>query len=128
MSQTLKRDAVFAALDLKTERIDVPEWGGTLLMRGMTGAQRDSFDQSSVSIGVEHGLENFRARLLVACAVDEQGAALFSEADIATLSAKSGAVLDRLARIARRLSGLGAEEEAAAKNASAVVSGGSGSV
>jgi hypothetical protein len=50
------------------------------------------------------------AKLLSRCLVDENGDRLFSDKDIKALSAKSGAVLDRLGDVAMRLSGLRKED------------------
>ena len=36
MAEYLSREVVLAAQDLKTEDVEVPEWGGTLLVRELT--------------------------------------------------------------------------------------------
>ena len=42
----LSRDDILKAEDLTTEEVDVPEWGGTVLVRGLTGRERDEFEAS----------------------------------------------------------------------------------
>ena len=39
----LSRDAILQREDIKTEDVEVPEWGGTVRVRGMSGVQRDAF-------------------------------------------------------------------------------------
>ena len=41
----LSRDDVFKKVSLATEEVEVPEWGGSLLVRGMTGKERDMFER-----------------------------------------------------------------------------------
>ena len=90
--------------------MDVPEWGGTVLIAAMTGAQRDAWEQSLVARGGQGAarinIDNVRARLVAYCAVDEDGKRLFSDGDASMLGEKSGAALERCARVAQRLNGL----------------------
>lgn len=105
----LKRDMILAASDIVTEEVAVPEWGGSVLVRGLTGAQRDKFEASMFELRQGKQvlrLNNLRAHLVALSVVDEQGQRLFSEADIAELGGKSCAALQRIWNVARRLSGL----------------------
>ncbi len=45
----LSRDQILGASDLPTETVDVPEWGGQVIVRSMTGAERDRFELSLYS-------------------------------------------------------------------------------
>jgi hypothetical protein len=115
----LTKDAILAASDLTTETVAWPEWGGDVVIRSMTGTQRDAYEQS-LMVRDDAGTysvdtDNMKVKLVVYTAVDEAGNALFSAADIPALSGKSAAVIERLAAVATRLSGLGknATEEAA---------------
>jgi hypothetical protein len=103
----LSRDWILAAEDLKREEVHVPEWGGSVMIGTMTGAQRDAWEQSLVAGGRGGvNIANVRARLVVFCAVDEHGARVFQDADAEALGAKSAAALERCARVAMRLNGL----------------------
>jgi hypothetical protein len=103
----LTKDAILAAVDLPTERVSVPEWGGDVLVRGLDGRDRDAFEASLVvQAGGPVNLANIRARLCAACIVDEAGERLFSDADMDALGRKSGAALDRVFSVAQRLSGM----------------------
>jgi len=98
----------------------VPEWGGSVFVRGMTGAERSRFEQSITKIqgkNVSVNLDNVPVRITIMCTVDEQGQRLFGDDDMAELNAKSASALNRIMEVAMRLSGLsGAEIEAISKN------------
>lgn len=106
----LTKDLILAADDIKSERVPVPEWGGEVMVRGLTGAQRDAWEASmSVRRGkqVIPDMRNFRARLVVLCVVDETGELVFHDGDVESLAGKSGAALDRIYEVAAKLSGIG---------------------
>ena len=44
----LTRDAILQATDLTFEDVAVPEWGGVVRVRGLTGTERDAFEASVV--------------------------------------------------------------------------------
>lgn len=108
----LNREAILAAADLKFEDVPVPEWGGSVRIGSMTGLQRDAWEQSLVPKKKGDGVDvsNIRARLVAACAIDENGVCIFTEADAAALGKKSAAALDRCAKVAQRLNGLTEED------------------
>lgn len=105
----LTREQILAAQDIRVERVEVPEWSGAVLVRGLTAAERDAFDLSATVEQDGRRVINFqqlRARLVAMSLVDEQGKRLFSDADVEILAAKSGAVIGRIFDVAMRLSGL----------------------
>lgn len=109
MGATLNRDAILGAPDIRTEEVRVPEWGGSVLVRGLTGAERDRFEDSIVEMRGQKRIfhmEHIRARLVALSVVDEQGNRIFTEADIPALSKKSALALQRVFEVAQRLSGL----------------------
>lgn len=116
----LSKDDILKAADVKTEEVQVPEWGGTVLVRGMTGAERDAYEASVMvqyNGQVQMNTANGRAKLVVKCIVDDDGNRLFTDEDAVEVGAKSGRALDRLFEVAARLSGLREEDaEAAAEN------------
>lgn len=126
----LSKAAILAAVDLKTEDVAVPAWGGTVRIRTMTGQERDEFRAAIAATEGEAGVPigKFSAALLVAACVDESGARLFTAGDMAALQAKAAASLDAPAAVAMRLNGLGAGAvEAAEKNSVSGQSADSGS-
>lgn len=109
----LGREAILAANDLPTEDVNVPEWGGVVRVRTLTGAQRDAFEAEIVTTNgrkVERNTYNIRAKLVAASVVGEDGKLLFSRADVEALGAKSAAALDRVFDAASRLSGISDED------------------
>ena len=109
----LDKKAILLADDVVKELVSVPEWGGDVWVRGMTGASRDKFEASIVQTrGKDQSLNmvNIRAKLASMTICDEAGQRLFSDADIAELSNKSAAALQRIFAVAQRLSGIGEED------------------
>lgn len=105
----LTRDQILQANDRPTKIVPVPEWGGDVIVRGLTGAQRDKFEQDSVERKgdkIETNLVNMRARLVALCVVDENNQRLFQDGDVKELGRKSAAALERVFDAARELSGL----------------------
>lgn len=105
----LSKDQIWQAEDIQVIDVPVPEWGGEVRMRGLTGRERDDFEAKSV---VQKGsdrqvnIRNLRARLVAACAVNEDGSALFEPSDVMHLGQKSAVALERLFDAARKLSGM----------------------
>jgi hypothetical protein len=116
----LTKEQILAAEDLKHEDVEVSEWGGVVRIKTMTGAERDAYDQVSYP-NVENNdpafdWENFRARLLSFCLVDDSGERLFTGVDeVKALGRKSHAAIERCFKVAKRLNGIGAEVQEALK-------------
>jgi hypothetical protein len=105
----LGKEEIFAANDIKSERVLVPEWGGEVMVRGLSGRARDEWEASML---VQRGktrvqdLADLRARLVVRCVVDEAGDLVFTPGDLDAVSGKSGAALNRVFEVAAKLSGI----------------------
>jgi len=109
MSKYLTREAILGVSDLPTEDVPVPEWGGVVRVRTLTGAERDAFEGSIVEKRGKKMVvksDNMRARLVALAVVDEDGNRLFTDADVIALGKKSGAALARVFQVAQHLSGL----------------------
>jgi hypothetical protein len=104
----LSREQILAAQDLTSEEVPVPEWGGTVRVRMMTGAERDALGASLLGADKKVDMSQYRTRLLAACLVDEEGRPLFGPDEVGLLGAKSGVALDRVYRVAERLNDVGA--------------------
>ena len=113
----LNKNQILKAEDLKKEKVNVPEWGGEIYVRTMTGTERDSFEQEIVNTDESANLKNIRARLCVLTIIDDKGNRLFDANDIEALGRKSALVLDRIFQVAQRLNGITSEDvEELAKN------------
>ncbi len=108
----LSKDAILAADDLPRETVNVPEWGGEVLVRTMSGTDRDAFEASLLE--KDGRMENVRARLVALTLCDAQGDRLFNDSEIAALGRKSARALDRVFSVAQRLNGIGVEQVDAA--------------
>lgn len=110
MSKILGKSDILEASDLITETVDVPEWGGSVIVRAMSGTQRDQYEASLMTRGADGKLEvntqNMRAKLVLYTVVDESGALLFSADELDALAAKSAVAIERISEVAQTLNGL----------------------
>ncbi len=111
----LAKDFILQASDIATEEVAIPEWGGTVKVRGLTGAERNEYEQSVVDADGRPCLTNATAKLVALGAVDCDGQRIFSPQDVTALGAKSAAPLERVAAAIMRLSGM-SREKTTAKN------------
>lgn len=115
MKALLTREKILAADDMRQERLEVPEWGGDVIVRGLTGEQRDRFENSLWKGRGKQRIvvsTNMRAKFVALSVVDDKGKLLFSPADVLALSAKSAKGLDRIFAKAQELSGISDEDVA----------------
>ena len=127
----LSREEILGANDLPTEDVEVPEWGGSVRVRTLTGTERDEFESSIITMKkVKKGkrtvtesspnLRNIRAKLVARSIVKEDGALMFPNSeDVFVLGEKSAAALDRVYEVSARLSKITDEDiEELEKNSS----------
>lgn len=110
----LSREDILSIEDRTTEDVPVPEWGGTVRVRSLTGAERDAYEAGIVQVSgngtKKINLKNLRGRLVSLTCVDEDGNRLFTDEDAIALGEKSASALERLFDVARRLSGLSEDD------------------
>lgn len=126
--QYLTRDQILEAEDLLSEDVEVPEWGGVVKVRGLTGAERDRFEGSIVKMRgnkADVNMRNLRAKLVALSAVNGDGKRLFKTPDVDALGQKSAVALQRVFDVAQRLSGISDQdvEELAGNSDSAMSDG-----
>lgn len=120
LSKETKGD-ILGARRLKTETVNVPEWGEdvSVIVSEMSGLARDAF-HAKKEANKKQSISESQADLLLATVVDETGAPVLDEADIAALQAQSVIAIDRIAAVAVRLNGMQPDAvEAAVKNSEA---------
>jgi len=121
---------ILNADDLRDDVVDVPEWGGRVRIRAMTGGERQEFDESLMRVSQKAGEDGatidfhahrLRLKLCSMVMIDADGHRLFPKPDdVARLAQKSAAALQRVYERAAELSGLSREAvEEAAKNSEA---------
>lgn len=109
----LSKDQILQADDRRYEVVPVPEWGGEVRLRSLTGSERDEYESGLVQqVGGKQTMNarNARAKLIALCAVDEQGLPLFSKADVIKLGSKNSAALQRVFDVACRMNGFTDED------------------
>lgn len=98
MSQSI-RDKIKVAQDRPEETVEIPEWGVTLRMRGLSAAD-------AAALAVETDDQLYSQRLLARCLYDEAGVLVYpTPEDAAELMAKSLPIVHRLLLVANRLNG-----------------------
>jgi hypothetical protein len=117
----LSREEILAAQDRRPIAVPAADWGGVVLVRGLSGHERDKWEietQSNRTPDVEKNLENLRADLAARTIVgpDDPNAdpedpettfhLLFSKADVEALGEKSAKPLDLIFEVASALSGV----------------------
>jgi hypothetical protein len=107
----LSREAILGHVD-RGEEVSVPEWGGSVWVRGLTVAEWSDLQQVTKDADPIVNM----AAMVVRCVVDEAGNRVLANEDAPELAKKEAIVVARLARIGQRLSGFAATTEDAEKN------------
>jgi hypothetical protein len=110
----LSRDAILDHDDAVFENVAVPEWGGYVRVKGMSGEQRDAWERSIIKRNKDGSTEtdyvDFHAKLVARVCVDDKGARMFTNDDVKALSRKSSVALQRVFDAGMRLSGLSKDD------------------
>lgn len=102
MSNLLSQEQLLAALDrpdIATEDVHVPELGGTVRVREMTGSLRNRLEATYAALRSgkdSKSLDAVTAQLLATCVVDEQGRQLLTVSDAKRMLAARPKVAFRL--------------------------------
>jgi hypothetical protein len=120
-SGLLTFDDIVAASDIRYEYVDVPEWGGRLKLKSLTGEERGKVFTAIRAHGKQIHDEDeaqsiFYARVIAASAVDEDDKPVIGQKNALALTKKSSSALNRVYKVCARLSGLGDEEIEKAKD------------
>ena len=105
----LSKDDIFKADDLPTKDMDIPEWGGMLTIRTLTGAERDEWESAFVNQD-KIDIRGLKSRLVQLTTMNGDGQQMFTKADLQKINSKSASVIDRIWHVSRRLSGLTKED------------------
>lgn len=105
----LSKQQIMDADDVKTEIVDVPEWGGRVRVKVMTGPERDQWELACIKGRGKlrkFSFDNIRATTAAFCIVAEDGKRMFTKEEIDVLAKKSGAALSKVWEVASRINGL----------------------
>lgn len=98
------RDQIKEANDRPEESVEIPEWGVTLRVRGLSAAD-------SAALADESGGERYAQRLLSLCVCGDDGEPVYpTVADAAELMRKSLPIVHRLLQAANRVNGRDGED------------------
>jgi hypothetical protein len=111
------REDIMKAQDQQFAEVAVPEWAPpgdphpedwVLNLKGMTGRERDRFEASMAPKGnsKKPQMDNFRAKLIVQCAVDGDGNRMFNAGDVSWIGEKSARALARAFDACQEMNGL----------------------
>jgi len=108
---------LFLNLSVAKERFYVPEIDAEVEIRGITARQRAILNERCTSVdrkgNVNTNMQTYWPMLLTMSLYEpETGEAVFKEGDLDAVAGLPAGLVDRLAIVASRLSGLGAEQEA----------------
>lgn len=110
--QLLSKADIMKAQDIVCREIEVPEWGGAVLMRSMSGKERADFEaavQSRRKGNNQFDMVLLREMLIAVVLVNSDGERLFTDGEITELGKKSSKVIERLFEEAQDMNGIGAE-------------------
>lgn len=114
MSKYLSRDEVLAAQDFQTEEVEVPEWGGVVLVRELSASDFDAVGFPMVKEDGKldaRGARGMGVKIVSLSIIDEEGKRLFTPKDVRALGARAIAPIRRITAVVMDLSGMAAEEE-----------------
>ena len=114
----LSREDILKHTTLARATVSIPEWGGDILVREATAAERSDYETSLIqtkyveqedgttkSVPVENYV-NHKARLVVKCVIDEVGTRLLTDEDATNVGLLSAAIVSRLFQKIQELSGM----------------------
>ena len=113
-------DSILASVDVREEELDVPEWGVSLLIRGLTKRQQLEVRKNSQLPNGESDPSQVELNLFMAGVVEPE----FKPEHFGRLLDKSTGVIDRVNQAITDLSGLGASVVADVKESFPAESGG----
>jgi hypothetical protein len=111
------REQIFAAQDIPSEMVKVPEWNLTIEVRGMSGADRTRIIELAglTTAGGGLNLQVVYPEIVIATSHDpETGEKVFASDDRDALMSKSAIAVDRVAMVGMKLSGFTEEAQVTA--------------
>ncbi len=109
----LNIDTILSTHSIKVEKVEVPEWGGHVYVKVMTGEEKDRYETSfrkKVDGKLVPDLDNIRAKLVVFTMCDESGVCLATIDHVKALSKQSSTSLDRVVAAAQSINAMSHQE------------------
>ncbi len=112
----LNRAKILKCTNLKTETVNVPEWGGDVTVRELDGKGRDAWEMGVITQNKKGDAKfngvNARAKLIIRSVIDDDGNLIFTDDDIDAIGCLSASALGKVFDVASKLSGLTSEDMA----------------
>lgn len=105
----LDRAAILSKTDLPVQVIPVPEWGGEVRIRALTGTQRDALGRSMADSKGKDGAPSYFTTLAALAIVGEDNKTQFTVDDLSVLGELSGLALERVGAAAHEMNHMGAK-------------------
>jgi len=108
---TLTKEQIRDFNDLKKQEVQVEAWGnGTIIVREPTSKERDDYEQGLLvakrvgkSMEVTPNFTNAKAKLVVKCAINDDGTRMFKDSDAEWLGDKSANAIAQIVEVIERL-------------------------
>lgn len=118
MGQDLRAAILAKKNNLKTQTLDVPEWGVKVTVKELRGKARAQLLQDTTRADGTRDLVRFYPTLVILSTFDPAtGDPIFELADSAELNEQGGSALERVGQVAAKISGLLPDAFQDAKNA-----------
>lgn len=102
----LNRDAVLKASDQTYATVEVPEWGGSIRIRQLTGKQQEITNKiNNAKCAEPISFGGYAAAIVCFGCVDEHGNRLFQDIDAKALGERDAGAINRVAVEILKLSG-----------------------
>jgi hypothetical protein len=106
MNASELRLKILASDDMRPVAVSVPEWGVDVHVKPMSTRAREEFDFWISRSRAQNGAA-IREHVVMWCACDSDGNAIFTQDDLPALSEKSSAAIDRIYTAALAINGIG---------------------
>lgn len=113
----LTRSGLLGLQDLPIEKVILNDAGDFVYVKALTASQRDEWENYGSQVRETNGnpkdISGLIAAMVCLATVDENGNRIFTDADIPEIQKKSARVVGKIFDAAKRLSGIGADDERA---------------
>lgn len=111
--KALSREDILKVQDILIEKVEVPEWSGSVHVKGLTASERSAMISKLTQKKGKNSsinMDRLREELAVVSICDEGGKLLFKKNDVSALSEKSASAMERVFKVSSKLSGLGSDD------------------
>lgn len=112
---SLTREQILSNKSFRSKVIEIPEWGGEVRLKAMSGADREAMEAAVYEdVGGKMQLKkgvSYIAEMLIRTWCDDDGNLLFKPDEINLIQEKDAVILARIFKVATEVNGLSGEEE-----------------